>query len=294
MSFVDGLQARDAITDNAVENDWQIHFKRANKKQFEAACHDPCAWFCSGSLVSKNGVVVIKKSDDVHTCPRAVRNKLVTSTWIASKYLHVFRLHPSMSCKDLGRDLMQRYAFDATKCRLYHAKRKAIDMLVDTVEEHYAKLSSYTLEFCRSDREGRFELHVDVGAVFNAMYIGFSGLKKGFMEGCRRVIGLDGAFPKTYLGGILLSAVGTDGNNQMYPIAWVVVEVEMSFVGGLENAVKEIISMAEHINCARNIYANWKKTHKGPALKQLFWKLLRSTYMQEYVGACRELEKEDG
>ncbi|XP_042051708.1 uncharacterized protein LOC121797038 [Salvia splendens] len=37
-----------------------------------------------------------------------------------------------------------------------------------------------------------------------------------------------------------------------------------------------------------------KKNHKGPKLKQLFWKLVRSTYMQEYELACRELEKENG
>lgn len=54
----------------------------------------------------------------------------------------------------------------------------------------------------------------------------FSGLRKGFQEGCRRVIGLDGAHLKTYLGGVLLSAVASDANNQMYPIAWAVVEVE--------------------------------------------------------------------
>ncbi|XP_047983687.1 uncharacterized protein LOC125224347 [Salvia hispanica] len=107
----------------------------------------------------------------------------------------------------------------------------------------------------------------------------------------------------------------------MYPIAWAVVEVENEvcwswFVNiltqdlnlgdgegitilsdqqkGLENAVKDLLPMAEHRNCARHIYANWKKTHKGPALKQHFWKIVRSTYMEEYDGACHELEKEDG
>lgn len=103
---------------------------------------------------------------------------------------------------------------------------RGIDLLVGTVEDHYAKLRSYTLELSKSNKDGRFELHVEVGVVFRAMYIGFSGLRRGFMEGCRKVIGLDGAFLKTYLGGILLSAVGTNGNNQMYPIAWIVVDSE--------------------------------------------------------------------
>lgn len=40
------------------------------------------------------------------------------------------------------------------------------------------------------------------------------------------MIGLDGCFLKTYCRGELLSAVGRDGNNQMFPIAWAVVESE--------------------------------------------------------------------
>lgn len=46
------------------------------------------------------------------------------------------------------------------------------------------------------------------------------------MAESKRVIGVDGAFLKTYLGGVLLCTVGKDPNNQMYPKAWAVVEVE--------------------------------------------------------------------
>lgn len=45
-------------------------------------------------------------------------------------------------------------------------------------------------------------------------------------EGCRNIIGLDGCFLKGVCKGQLLCAVGRDGNNQMFPIAWAVVSVE--------------------------------------------------------------------
>ncbi|XP_078445752.1 uncharacterized protein LOC144714836 [Wolffia australiana] len=61
---------------------------------------------------------------------------------------------------------------------------------------------------------------------FKRLYICFDSLARGFLEGCRRVIGLDGCFLKTKMRGQLLCAVGKDGNNQMYPIAWAVVEGE--------------------------------------------------------------------
>ncbi|GKC80364.1 transposase, MuDR, plant [Tanacetum coccineum] len=61
---------------------------------------------------------------------------------------------------------------------------------------------------------------------FSRFYVCFKGLKEGWLEGCRRVICLDGCFLKTICKGELLSAVGKDGNNQIYPIAWAVVNVE--------------------------------------------------------------------
>nr|GLL33706.1 cell division cycle protein 27 homolog B isoform X2 [Ipomoea trifida] len=47
-------------------------------------------------------------------------------------------------------------------------------------------------------------------------------MKRGFLDGCGPIIGLDGCFLKGVMKGELLAAVGRDLNNQMYPIAWTV------------------------------------------------------------------------
>jgi hypothetical protein len=62
--------------------------------------------------------------------------------------------------------------------------------------------------------------------IYWRMYICFDACKKGFMAGCRKVVGLDGCFFKGATNGELLQAVGRDANNQMYPIAWAVVDKE--------------------------------------------------------------------
>nr|GEW44947.1 hypothetical protein [Tanacetum cinerariifolium] len=53
---------------------------------------------------------------------------------------------------------------------------------------------------------------------FKCFNVCFKGLKQGWLEGRRRVIGLDGCFLKTICKGELLSAVGRDGNNQAYTL----------------------------------------------------------------------------
>ena len=51
-------------------------------------------------------------------------------------------------------------------------------------------------------------------------------MKDGWTVGCRKVIGLDGCFLKGTIKGELLTAMGRDANNQMFPIAWAVINVE--------------------------------------------------------------------
>ncbi|GKD67937.1 hypothetical protein Tco_1322027 [Tanacetum coccineum] len=73
-------------------------------------------------------------------------------------------------------------------------------------------------------------LHVDEldnGKIhFKRIYVCFKAMVEGWSAGCRKVIGLDGCFLKGTCRGELLTTMGRDGNNHMFPIAWVVVNVE--------------------------------------------------------------------
>jgi len=60
---------------------------------------------------------------------------------------------------------------------------------------------------------------------FQRMYICLKACKDSFTQ-CRSIIGLDRCFLKGYYGGQLLAAIGRDPNDQMFPIAFVVVEGE--------------------------------------------------------------------
>ncbi|KAI5324659.1 hypothetical protein L3X38_033732 [Prunus dulcis] len=58
------------------------------------------------------------------------------------------------------------------------------------------------------------------------MYVCFTGCRQGFLDGCRPIMGVDGCHVKgSYLGQIL-TAVGMDGNNGSFPIAYAVFEIK--------------------------------------------------------------------
>ncbi|GKV50220.1 hypothetical protein SLEP1_g56932, partial [Rubroshorea leprosula] len=151
----------------------------------------------------------------------------------------------------------------------------------------YNRLFDYTNELRSKDPEASVVLQccrqsADTTSTFLRMYVCFSVLKKGFLAGCRCVIGVDGAFLKGVYKGELLTVVGRDANNQMYPIAWAVVE-------GLTKAVEELFPYVEHRFCARHKYSNFRKQHKGKELQKAFWKCVKARTIPEFSKALDEL-----
>ncbi|XP_057803580.1 uncharacterized protein LOC131018908 [Salvia miltiorrhiza] len=319
LRFEDGKQCKTALTSWAIANGWFIRFRRVSKDQCEAICKPPCLWRVYAFVVSKDKAFMIKSLKGEHTCKRATKNKLLSSKWIANKYLPVFRVKPNWDVSELRRDIADRFAVNVSRDRLHKARKHALNIVRGSVEEHYAYLRRYIAELKRVDGEGTFDVVVGSDGVFKGMYICHSALMKGFKESCRPLIGLDGCFLKTYLGGILMCAVGKDGNNQMFPIAWGVVSVEnevnwswfvkhlvddleigsgenYTFISdqqkGLMNAVSNYAPRAEHRNCARHIYMNWTKENKGATLKTIFWKAVRATTEQQYKKVFEEMKAE--
>ncbi|CAI9288541.1 unnamed protein product [Lactuca saligna] len=118
--------------------------------------------------------------------------------------------------------------------------------------------------------------------------------------------------------GQLLSAIGRDANNHIYPIAWAVVSVESKetwkwFIDlliedlgmgvghgltlisdqhkGLLEAVKERVPAAEHRQCARHICANFLKRFKGQVFKKILWYAVAATTPAKFEQHMNEIKK---
>ena len=68
--------------------------------------------------------------------------------------------------------------------------------------------------------------HLDRPLVFMSIFISFKALLDCLFVDCKSFIGVDGAHLKGNYGGVLLSAITLDGNNEMFPMAWAIVSCE--------------------------------------------------------------------
>ncbi|XP_050235062.2 uncharacterized protein LOC126683258 [Mercurialis annua] len=315
MIFVNKIQVKHAVQQWAICRGHDVRWKRSERFKVEARCAPGCTWRLYASRKLSSTSFKITGLDNKHMCQRAAKNRQATSEWVAKEFIQKFRRQPSYKPRYMEADLREKYygLVVPTSC-CYRAKTTAMVIIRGSLETHYTRFRAYDAELRRADPEGLFCFHFiedpTTGApVFQRYYVGFSCLRKGFNAGCRPVLCVDGCFLKTLVVGVLLSAVGRDANNQMYPVAWAIAEAEneetwtwfmnllISDLGfgegvyltlisdqqkGLKNAIKSVVPFAEHRNCARHIYANWKKNHKGAELKRLFWKAVNTPNPLEF------------
>ncbi|KAK4407961.1 hypothetical protein Sango_0377100 [Sesamum angolense] len=159
---------------------------------------------------------------------------------------------------------------------------------------------------------------VDGEERFSRFYVCFGALKAGFKAGCRPIIGVDGCHLKGPNGGILLTAIGVDPNNNLFPIAYAVVnkecretwewflivlkhdlniirEHEYTFMSdkqkGLMQAFEEVFPGCDHRFCVRHLHNNFKQAgFRGLAFKNALWNAAKSCTVGEWKMRMQEMK----
>ncbi|CAN1298499.1 hypothetical protein LINPERPRIM_LOCUS23847 [Linum perenne] len=228
MRFVNAASFKDFVASYCLYVGADILWLKSCQSKMEAVCRDACGWRVYGSWNSRKESFILKCLGENHTCPRASENKQASAKWIAKTYIEKFRITPKWDINDMKRELQLTYGIRINSNKCYRSRNEARILLEGTLEDEYKKLRPYVAALQNADPEGKFVLEVDVRGedTFKRMYVGFSSLFKGFLAGCRPMIGFDACFLKGELPGMLLSAVGKDGDNGMFPLAWAVTEGE--------------------------------------------------------------------
>ncbi|XP_071740738.1 uncharacterized protein [Rutidosis leptorrhynchoides] len=182
--------------------------------------------------------------------------------------------------------------------KAYRALKTATKVMQGDYQSQYGELRDYILELQRSNPGTTVKLDVEPGnlksktKVFKKIYVCLGALKKGFKAIGRDLLGLDGCFMKEPAKGCILTAVGVDSNNGIYPVAYAIVELEYR-QKGLVHAVENLFPCAKHRHCLRHIHGNMKGSFRGVAYKNHLWRCATVTTVPEFEHAMNQLKEFD-
>ncbi|KAL0298709.1 UNVERIFIED_CONTAM: hypothetical protein Sradi_6530700 [Sesamum radiatum] len=148
---------------------------------------------------------------------------------LRKEFLQNFKYDPKRNVKGMRVDIMNELRCHVSRDQAYRAKRQALKKLEGSPEHQFSKLWDYAEEL-RSTNPGStviLRINDENGENrFEKFYVCYNAMKQGFLGGCGPIIGMEGCHLKGPHGGVLLTAVGVDPNNNLYSIAYAVVQRE--------------------------------------------------------------------
>ncbi|KAL5538016.1 hypothetical protein UlMin_045504 [Ulmus minor] len=199
--FTSNTVFKQAVKEHAIREGRRIRFTHNEPGRVRAVCtFGSCPWKIFASRFEKNSVEFqVKSSNLIHECGKAERHPFLDYKWIEKNYTESFKDNKRFSAAEV---INSQYF-----------------LLWDYCEELKKKNPSTTTKI-------KVEMGTDGAPIFHCIYICLAACKKGFLEACKPLIGLNGCHIKGPFRDQLLSAVGADANNCMYPIAYSIVEQE--------------------------------------------------------------------
>ncbi|XP_057746585.1 uncharacterized protein LOC130965839 [Arachis stenosperma] len=217
-----------ALKDYFVYEGKDVLYIKNEKYRLRAACvAEGCPWLIFTSWNSAIRCFQVKTLFDEHTCVRGYGSNMADRQWVAAKIIKKLLIQLDMKPRHAMEHIIEEYNVQLNPRMIAKALKVARKVVIGNAREQYKKVRDYLNELHRSNPNSTVLVESisqsNSFPLFDRLYISLDASKKGFKEGCRPLIGLDGCFLKGYYGGQLLSAVGQDANNHFFVIAFAVV-----------------------------------------------------------------------
>ncbi|XP_017428843.2 uncharacterized protein LOC108336910 [Vigna angularis] len=312
-----------AIRTYGVENGRKLKVYKNDKRRVCVRCSSAkgkCSWYAYCAYKASENTWQLRKIIDKHTCSREFNIRLMTSKWLSGRLEKSIKENPNINLYNLQSKVSKKWNIGVPRSTTCRAKGMAFKQIEVDFKEQYRRLYDYANELLRANPSSTIKLKVEPNEdnrIFKRMYVCLKGCKDSFVS-CRPIIGVDGCFLKGKYGGELLTAVARDGNEQMCPLAYAVVEVEnkdswqwflelliddlggqelcstITYISdqqkGLVPTLQELLPGVENKFCVRHIYANFRKKFPGHILRRLLCKAASSTHPQAGETVMREIK----
>ncbi|KAK5845220.1 hypothetical protein PVK06_001380 [Gossypium arboreum] len=159
----------------------------------------------------------VKSFHDEHNCCVSFRNKMVNVKVIAKYFEATIGDHPKMKLREIQIKVASEMHINVNMTRCRRARKMVKNKFAGNSIQEFSMLWDYADELRLKNPRNVIKMAVnrftpESPPHFKRFYVCFEALKRGWKEGCRLILGLDGCFLKGPFKGELLAAIGRDGS----------------------------------------------------------------------------------
>ncbi|CAA7046209.1 unnamed protein product [Microthlaspi erraticum] len=188
-----------------------------------------CSWRVRATPVGDSTQFTIRKYVAEHTCSvteRSASARKATPNILGVLYKDFVGSVDSMvKPKHVSHAMNLRFGIKMDYSKAHRTLKEARKLVRGSAESGYAELPTYLHMIRRTNPGTLTRLEVDENQRFKYLFLAFGASINGFPY-MRKVIVVDGTFLKEKYKGTLLTASAQDGNFQIFPIAFAVVDTE--------------------------------------------------------------------
>ncbi|XP_019178181.1 PREDICTED: uncharacterized protein LOC109173407 [Ipomoea nil] len=329
LTFASKAEFRDAVHSYAFGNGKELKFTKNDKSRMCVRCTQPGCPFKINVWKVKNELSwrIASFHEDHDGCGWVYENKMVKSTRVAKRWMKEIGHNSNWSTAEFRDQVKSDEGFQFSKKQAYSPMKKAKAAIEGEAIENFSKIWNYKLEIERTNPKTTCRVKVTdllyAGKPrFMRMYFSWEASKEGY-KFCRNMIGVDGCHLKHTFGGQLLTAVGIDGNDSIFPLAYAFVEGEtkdswswflrllktdleitreaeeqLTFISdkqkGLLPAFEGVLPNASHRFCVRHLHGNMKVAgFMGKAIKDALWAAAKATTVNTFTDGMTKLKNVD-
>lgn len=200
----------------------------------KSCCESPCNWHVAMKHIKSlnpHDFICYSYMESHNGCSETWNNSKITSEWLVQRYMEKIKANPSIPISSLRQNVDEQFKCKISRSKAYKVRRKALYKIRGTVEEQYKILYDYKEELLRTHANSTVEIKfrpISDGSRprFMRWYCCLGPLKVGWRSVCRPIVFLDGCVIKDVYKVHILTAIGVDPNNGIWPFAWAVVDKE--------------------------------------------------------------------
>ncbi|KAG7542685.1 hypothetical protein ISN45_Aa07g026420 [Arabidopsis thaliana x Arabidopsis arenosa] len=306
----------------AVRDGFDFNVPVSNPTAVNIVCWvDECRWRVRASTQGDEPHFYVRIYDSEHTCSvteRSNRSRQATPDVLGGLYRDFLGdVGADVKPKSVGVIINKHFRIKMGYWKSHRTLLYARQIEQGTPESSFEELPSYLYMIRRANPGTVTRLQLDEEGRFNYVFIAFGASIAGFPF-MRKVVVVDGTFLHGSYKGTLLTALAQDGNFQIYPIAFGIVDTEnddswrwfftqlkvvipddkdLAIISdrhkSIGKAIGEVFPLASRGICTYHLYKNILVKFKGKHLFPLVKKAARCFRLNDFNEAFNEIEASD-